>query len=577
MLLLFAKHLLLTGLPFAAAVLFAARQGVRQVPVLLAIGLAVSGLLGLLGFWTFYGSRGLGETYAFFVLLGSLLLAGWSLYRWELDRDLLWRLAVPLGLWALGSAFVLFLGFVHGGATDPMVTAMSRFSHTLPGDNYLPLHFTEWFAVHGHNGTPPDYAGWLSSDRPPLQVGYALSQRPFGWRADQLDYQVMGVLLQQLWIVGLWALLLAARVRPLTRGLAMVAVLLSDLAIVNGFYVWPKLLPAALLVALAALVLTPLWEELRGKLWAAALVAALAALAYLGHGSSVFGIVPLAIVAAWRGMPSWRWLGVAAAVGLVLVGSWSAYQKYGDPPGDRLTKWTLGGFTEIDDRGVLETIVDGYEEAGVGGTIENKWQNFATMSGGEPMVDGLRASIETGEPGQVARSLRAIQFFYIVPGLGLLLLGPVLMAFAWARRRGSPEPAEWRLALSCFAVFAFGAVIWGLLLFGNAEDRTIKHVSSYLLPLLGIVGAVVGMRAVYPRFATWYVGIASLLSLALYAPSLDPPAGSVFSPQAALLAALALGGFAFLALRPRPEAADADGESGDAPSSRTTRSAAAPV
>ena len=86
-------------------------------------------------------------------------------------------------------------------------------------------------------------------------------QHPFGWDASQLDYQVLGVVLQQLWIVGLWALLVAARVGRVTRALAMVAVLVSDLAIVNGFFVWPKLLPAAMLLAAAALVMTPLWTR----------------------------------------------------------------------------------------------------------------------------------------------------------------------------------------------------------------------------------------------------------------------------------------------------------------------------
>src|SRR4029077_14748732 len=138
----------------------------------------------------------------------------------------------------------------------------------------------------------------------------------------------------QLWIVGLWALLLAARVGRTTRALAMIAVLLSDLAIVNGFYVWPKLLPAAMLLAVAALVLTPLWRRARHSLAAAGLIALLCGLAMLGHGSSVCGTVPLAVPAAGRALPSWRWLGVAAGVGIVLLGSWSAYQKYGDPPGN---------------------------------------------------------------------------------------------------------------------------------------------------------------------------------------------------------------------------------------------------
>jgi hypothetical protein len=558
--LLLAKHLVLTGLPLAAAMLLAARLGVRRVPVLLAIGLAVSGLLGLLGFWAYYLDRLSGETFSYLVPLGSAALAGWALYGGHLDRGLLRSLATPLALWGLGSAFLLYFGFVHGGSGEPLTTAMTRFSHPLPGDNYLPLYFAEWFFQHGHHGTPPDYASFLSSDRPPLQVGYALSRRPFGWGVSQLDYQVLGVLLQQLWIIGLWALLLAARVGRVTRALAMVTVLVSDLAIVNGFFVWPKMLPAAMLLAAAALVMTPLWTELRRNLWAAALFAALLGLAMLGHGSSVFGVIPLLVVAAYRGLPGWRWLGVAAAVGIVLMGSWSAYQKYGDPPGNRLTKWTLAGFPGIDDRGVTETVLDAYGEAGLDGAIDNKAENFVTMSGGRMAVDGLRAALDSGDLEEMVRAVRTDSFFYLLPSMGLLLLAPFAMAAAWRRRH--LNPAEWSFALTCFAIFAIGAIAWGLLLFGNLEDRTILHVCSYLLPLLGIAGAVVGLRAVFPRFALYYVGLSALFSLAVYAPVLDPAPGTVYSRVAIVLAALALGTFGFLTLRgegePPPIAEDSE-------------------
>jgi hypothetical protein len=573
LLLLLAEHWILTALPGVAAALFAARRGVRQVPVLLAILLAASGTAGLLGFWAFYGDRVIGETFAYFVLFGSLGLSAWSLYGGHLDRGLLRRLGTPLALWGLGSAFLVFLGFLHGGTDEPLVIATTRFSHPLPGDNFLPLYFAEYFFQHGHHGTPPDYATFLSSDRPPLQIGYALAQRPFGWDTTGLHYQVLGVVLQQMWIVGLWALLLAARVGRLTRALATIAVLVSGLAIVNGFFVWPKLLPAAMLLAAAALVMTPLWRQLRRNLWAAALVATLCALAMLGHGSSIFGIVPLAAVAAYRGLPSWRWLGVAAAVGIVLMGSWSAYQKYADPPGNRLTKWTLAGVPEIDSRGATEAILDAYGEAGLGGTLHNKAENFATMSGGTMTTVAIETALDNGNLGEIVRSLRLVSFFYLLPAMGLMLLAPFAMAVG--RSRGRRNPAEWGFALTSFVVFAIGAVFWGLVVFGNGIDRTLLHICSYLLPILGIAAAVAGLRAVLPRFAVYYVGIASLLSLALYVPSLDPPAGSSYSAVAAIVAAAVLAGFVALALLSERDREEPPAAAGDAEPSADTKTVAA--
>jgi hypothetical protein len=568
LLLLLAAHLVLTGLPLVAATLYAAHRGVRQLPLLLAIGLAASGAVAILAFWGYYGDPILGESFSYLVIFGSIALIAWLLYAGQLDRGLLGGLATPLILWALGSTFLLLLGFVHGGTEAPLATATTRFSHPLPTDNEIPRFYAEWFFERGHDGVPPVFPGeWLASDRPPLQVGYALSQRAFGWDDKGLNYQVLAVALQQLWIVGMWALLLAARVGRTTRALAMIAALLSGLAIVNGFFVWPKLLPAAMLLAVAALVLTPLWQELRRNLWAAALIAALCGLAMLGHGSSVFGILALAAVAAYRGLPSWRWLAVGAAVGIVLMAPWSAFQKYDSPPGDRLAKWSLAGVVEIDDRGTAETIVDSYRETGLAETVDNKVENFVTMSGGAPAWDAVEAAVDSGNLGDIARALRVVWFFYLLPSLGLLLLAPLAMALA--RRREGRNAAEWSFALGCFAVFALGAALWGLLMFGDADGRALIHVSSYLLPLLGICGAVAGLRASYPRAALYLVGVWVLINLAVYAPALDPPVGSSYSLLATILGAASLAGFAAvasgrLAGAPWPrQAAPRPGEAGD--------------
>jgi hypothetical protein len=175
-------------------------------------------------------------------------------------------------------------------------------------------------------------------------------------------------------------------------------------------------------------------------------------------------------------------------------------------------------------------------------------------------VDGLRAALDSGDLEEMVRAVRTDSFFYLLPSMGLLLLAPFAMAAAWRRRH--LNPAEWSFALTCFAIFAIGAIAWGLLLFGNLEDRTILHVCSYLLPLLGIAGAVVGLRAVFPRFALYYVGLSALFSLAVYAPVLDPAPGTVYSRVAIVLAALALGTFGFLTLRgegePPPIAEDSE-------------------
>lgn len=562
-------HLALTALPLIATALVAARLGVRSVPILLAAGMAATGVLALVAFWAYYGDRTLGETVSYLILFGSVALVAGALHGGRIEKGLLKQLAVPLGLWALGAAFLVFFGFLFGGSDESIKVAASRFSGPLPADNLLPAYLTEWFYEYGSSGHPLFPPDWLASDRPPLQVGYLLAQKPFEVFDEEANYQVAAVVLQQLWIVGLWALLLAARVGKVTRGLILVTVLVSDLGLLNGFFVWPKLLPAAMLLAAAALTITPLWEELRRSRWGAVLIGLLLAVAMMGHGSSVFGLIPLAVLAAWRGLPSWRWIGIAALVGLVVMAPWSAYQKYGEPPGNRLLKWSLAGVPEIDDRGTVETLADSYREVGIGGAIHNKGQNYVTMLGGGPAWEALEraeGALDSGDLEGAVREVRLIYFFNLFPALGLLLVAPFVMLIA--RRRGRVRPEDWSFALTCWAVVGIGCLAWGLLAFGDLASRTVLHVSSYLLPILAFAGAVAGLRAVFPRFAVYYAALAATLMFALYVPYLEPPPPPVetaFSLSAALLAALALAGFgavAFAAPGP-PEPAGFDPDEGD--------------
>lgn len=566
LLVLAVVQMALTALPCIAATLLAAGLGARGVPLLLCAGLAGSGVAAMLTFWVYYVDPSLGPSCAYALLFGSVAVAIWCWPAVSQDRKLLRQLSIPFGLWALGALFVVFFGFLHGGTETALTTAASRFSTAptqLASDNYIPSFFSDWMFA-GHPGAAPIFEpGWHFSDRPPLQVAYVLTQRIFGWDTTTLHYQLLGVMLQQLWILGMWALLTAARVSARTRALAIAAAFLCDVTVVNSFFVWPKLLAAAFVLAAFALVVSSK-GSLRQNPGVAVLIAVLFALAYLAHGSSLFGLIPLAILLVAWGLPSWRWLAIAAGAALLLIGPWMAYQRYGDPPGNRVVKWALAGANRIDDRSVAGEVVHTYGEAGFGGALENKLQNFLTMAGGGPdaalpaewihfdsaFADTANAVEAIGE-GRLKAAVSAVResrFSHLLWSFGILLLAlPFIVA---GRLRGDwRDGSDWRFARACLFVFGVGGALWGILLFGNVQSRAIITEGSLALPLIAIAGIVAGLRATYPRLATGFVAVNAVTVLLLYVPALEPQPGTSYSGFAAVAAAACLVGFGLIVSR----------------------------
>lgn len=540
----------LTALPGIAAVFLAMRRGVEDEPALLGIALAGSGLSAVLGFGSYYATPSLGPPTAYAMVLASVVLIAWCWPAARARPALRRRLSVPLLLWLLGSAFIVFFGFLHGGTEAPLNMAASRFSGQLPSDNDIPHYFADWFAAHGHSGTPPPFPpDWLSSDRPPLQTGYVLAQRSFGWDTTLLHYQLIGVLVQELWIVGMWALLAAARLRPTTRSLIMVATIFSDVAILHGFFIWPKLLAASFLLGALALLASPRAPSIRGAPWTTPIFGFLCALAYLSHGASVFGLIPLAAIAVWRGLPPWRWLGAGVAAALVPVLLWSAYQHYADPPGNRLEKWYLAGVTEIDSRGVGETVADSYSEVGLGGALHDKLENLISMTGNREAGENLENAVSDAADGDAEgaiQELRGLRFFYLLPSLGLFVIGlPFLVV---ARARGRIEGRDWAFAKLLLVFLGVGLASWGLLFFGDGDARTIVHQGSLAMPLLAMAAIVAGLRATFPRLAGALVAANALTVLCIYTPSLTPLPGTSYWGVAAAGTAAALAGIVYLLL-----------------------------
>jgi hypothetical protein len=319
-------------------------------------------------------------------------------------------------------------------------------------------------------------------------------------------------------------------------------------------------LSAAYLLAAAPFTLGERWAADRRDLRSGGIVSALFAFALLSHGGAIFGIIPLIIVAAVRGLPTGRWVAVGVVISFALLIPWSLYQRYEDPPGNRLIKWMLSGVHSVDDRTSLEAMNDSYATAGFRGAVQNKIGNFRTMVGGEEALARMVETLElgmSGRPGQAIRQVRHDRFFGFLQSLGVFAFAPVVMLISRARKRTNPY--DWAFALKSFGCAVVGCLVWGILIFGDPDTRAWMHQGSFALPVLALAGCVAGLAAVSVRMATLLVGLHAIAALALYVPVLDPVPGSHFCRWNAAAALVTLGCFAVTAFRPSDEVI-ADGD-----------------
>lgn len=560
--------LALTGLPAVAAALAAVRLGLRDAATITCLALVASGAAAMLTFWVYFLPPSVGPSGAYLVLFGSVGLIAWSWPAAVRERELLRSLAVPLGLWVLATVFVTAFGFMHGGADNPFGVSALRFAtdpSPFAGDNNIPLSNSLWL-FEGHPGSPPydAAAGWQFSDRGPLQSGYVLSDRVFDSGMGLMRYQTLGIALQQLWVLGMWALLLAARVSVRTRGLAIFATIVSGVAIANAFYVWPKLLAAAFVLAALALLVSPDEPLIRKRPWTVVLFAACCGLSLLAHSSTGFALVAVAALALWRGLPDRRWLAAAAVTLLVVVGPWVAFKQIVDPPSNRLEKLSFAGFAGLDDRGTLEAISDEYGAAGLSGTIDNKYRNFLTMLGGNPTtgpppegvfewgpvateLGDIGSALADGDTAEAVSKAREIPHWHLFWALGLLPLA--LLPILLGRLRGSwRDGPEWWLGRFSLLFFVIAIVAFALLMFGNGVSRAIPASLTFAVPLLAMAGLVAGLDATYPRLVAPLVGANTLLTLLVYAPFIGELPGLGLSPWMAGVAAASLLGVLMISL-----------------------------
>lgn len=484
-LLLLALNLALFLLPGFAITLALARRRDWCAVRAAMVTVVASAALGYVAFWFYFESRLLGRALSFGVAGASIVLAAAMLTREPRLRALARELAVPFGyVLAVAACYTCLLFLFCDPFTTGVEFANTRFfSQIRPGDNQIPLIFAE--RIYARKPLEPFCCGdWRSSDRPALQAGIFLLQRPLKVFGNvRLNYQEFGTGLQCLWICSVWLLLKTLRAPPARIKQVLGFLVFSGFLFYNSVYVWPKLLGATFEVFVFS-VLFEVQISRRPITWVeAGLAAASFALAMLAHPGSILSVPALVLLLiSTRQFLSARKLLAGACLIVIFVAPWLAYQKFYDPPGNRLMKMHLAGVGQIDPRPTWQAVRDSYSSLDVKTISSYKWANVKTLIGPHPFRIGL------------SEEARNAQREYIWNALGVLNAGwPAVLFLAF--RRSKP-------ALPCSGLLIGLAVvnllIWCLVLIGPAYTLT-EHGSYADLLFLSV--GLLGFLLVLPRAA----------------------------------------------------------------------------
>lgn len=427
-------------------------------------------------------------------------------------------------LWCAIGFFYLALLYLYPSSFEPYRLASDRFLSGLPGDNTLPYN-TASALYAGHTLRDPG-ADWLSSDRPPLQAGWLLLTWPELHLLrvnDRLGSMMAAIWLQLLWVPGVYGLLRTLRlgVRRATGWTAVTA--LTGFCLLNTVYTWPKLSAGAFACGAFALWFLPAATaspDRRGARRTGAaptagarphpgLGALLAGLAWMSHGGVAFSYLPLApaiLLRLFRGEAR-RWI-LAAGIFALFALPWAAYQRFYDPPGNRLLKWHLAGQEAKDPRGAWTTIREAYHALPWHELIARRIENFQTQIG-DGWADAVKFSPATADP------RRNGEFFHLTQTLTWWLLAVPLAGIVILRRRIPPGAG----ALTAWILSTL--VVWCLLMFEGGQ--AIVHQGSYTVPL----ACLALLAALFEAFAPWTLALLLPLQGAAFATTWMVPNGVV--------------------------------------------------
>lgn len=432
---------------------------------------------------------------------------------------------------------VLLTGaFVASAAAMP-VTVNDRFRFPLPADNLFPYIFAQHLSngLYGV-GVPPAPLDieWRTSDRPPLQAAITLAAFAVHKGDRQVFYQFVATICQVGWIGVLYALCRTMGLQRRHGRVVLLAAASSVFFYLNSVYGWPKLLSAWLFLFGLTLVVHTVREDGRVSAWILPIAAGAMTLGLLAHAGVAFSVLALPWLAAcWRSRRVFpvRSVLAAAMVVLGLMGPWLAYQRFYDPPGNRLLKMHFAGVSDIDSRSTAQALADGYRALTLRQHLSGRWANVQQQWFGTYPLP-LESWIDWVQWQQILRHVPLVGFLCI--GYVFLFMGP-----AWANL--PDEPLRLTRQFAWFALVTMA--IWILVMIVPAS--ALIHQGSYAMTALLLFCGAVFVSALPALARRMVLGLHVLLFAVCYFFSTRVAVDVVGPSQlgAFILATLLFGGF----------------------------------
>lgn len=357
-------------------------------------------------------------------------------------------------------------------------------------DNQISITVAQLLANGSSLGQSP-FEPWKVSDRGPLLscllFPAATVLRHFPHQIDagteRMVLQMCSFGIQNSWVLPVWVLLRRLRLREKKCVVALLLLAATPFIFFNTVYVWPKLLAATFCLIQHVLLSSGIRERDRfsRQLFPIALSGFAAGLAVMAHGSAAIAVLAIYIAALFRrSRTRWLRLALSGAAALVVVAPWLVWTNVAAPTTNPLPRFLLTadfGFSQPTPRGVLESALHMYQTMPFSTWLQAKLVALRTLAGLDLSIARM-ALAPFRDPFLGFESIRAYQFFFLLPSLGLLLI-PLAWLLLSPRLKTAghlPKPPLVRkLAAAAAATF--------LLQFFVMMAPHVLHHYPYFLPL----------------------------------------------------------------------------------------------